>query len=165
MSIEKVARAKGAVWRVRWRDSQGRPHSRVAGRKADAQALDAELKRTKRLGKGALVDNSRETLAEFAKVWWHRYVVPNLARHTQLAYASMLDVHIIPRLGDVRLRSLTPEPIGELRAEMAATGVGDAATRKALVVLQSMLERAVEWGRVDSNPARAIRKPSQARTP
>ncbi len=164
MSIEKVARAKGAVWRVRWRDSQGRPHSSVAGRKADAQALDAELKRAKRLGKGALVDNSRETLAEFAKVWWHRYVVPNLARHTQLAYASMLDVHIIPRLGDVRLRSLTPEPIGELRAEMAATGVGDAATRKALVVLQSMLERAVEWARIDSNPARAIRKPSQART-
>ncbi len=111
-----------------------------------------------------MVDNSRETLAEFAKVWWHRYVVPNLARHTQLVYASMLDVHVIPRLGAVRLQSLTPELIGDLRADMAAAGVGDAATRKTLVVLQSMLERAVEWRRIDSNPARAIRKPSQART-
>lgn len=76
----------------------------------------------------------------------------------------MLDVHIIPRLGEVKLRSLTAELVGELRAEMAAAGVGDAAARKTLVVLQSMLERAVEWRRIDSNPAKAIRKPSQART-
>lgn len=164
MSIEKVDRASGPVWRVRWRDAQGRPHSRVVGRKSDAQVLDAELTRAKRLGSAALIDNSRETLGEFARVWWHRYAVPNLQRHTQLTYASMLDVHIIPRLGDVRLRSLTPDLIGELRAEMTAAGVGDAATRKALVVLQSMLERAVEWRRLDSNPARTIRKPSQGRT-
>jgi integrase len=164
MSVEKVNRATGAVWRVRWRDEHGSPHSRVVGRKGDAQALDAELKRAKRLGAVAPIDTSRETVGEFAKVWWARYVVPNLARHTQLSYASMLDVHIIPRLGDVRLRSLTPDLVGELRAEMAAGGVGDAATRKTLVVLQSMLERAVEWRRIDSNPAKLIRKPSQART-
>jgi integrase len=164
MSVERVTRASGAVWRVRWRDEVGRPHSRTVGRKGDAQALDAELKRSKRLGGVSPIDTSRETVGEFAKVWWHRYVVPNLQRHTQLAYASMLDVHIIPRLGEVRLRSLTPELIGELRAEMAAACVGEAATRKTLVVLQSMLERAVEWRRIDSNPAKLIRKPSQART-
>ena len=32
-----------------------------------------------------------------------------------------------------------------MRAEMASAGVGDAATRKTLVLLQSILERAVEW--------------------
>jgi len=49
VSVEKVARANEAVWRVRWRDAQGRPHSRVIGRKGDAHALDAEIKRAKRL--------------------------------------------------------------------------------------------------------------------
>jgi integrase len=44
---------------------------------------------------------------------------------------------------------------------LTAAGVGDAATRKALLVLQSMLERAVEWQRIDSNPAKLIRKPSR----
>ncbi len=163
MSVEKVQRAGGAVWRVRWRDEQGHPHSRVVGRKGDAQALDVELKRAKRLGGVAPIDPSRETMAAFARVWWTRYVVPNLARHTQLAYASMLDVHILPALGDVRLRSITPELVAQLRAEMAAHGVGDAAIRKTLVVLQSVLERAVEWRRIDSNPTRLIRKPSQVR--
>jgi integrase len=164
MSIEKVQRATGAVWRVRWRDDQGHPHSRVVGRKADAETLNQELKRSKRLGTLAPVATNHETIAEFAKLWWARYVVPNLARHTQLAYASMLDVHIIPRLGEVPLRSLTAEHLWDLRADMNAAGVGDAATRKTLVVIQSMLQRAVEWRHIDSNPAKLVRKPSQTRT-
>jgi integrase len=164
VSVEKVQRASGTVWRVRWRDPQGRPRSRVVGRKADAQALDAELKRAKRLGGTALAANNRETLAEFAQIWWQRHAVPNLQRHTLEGYASVLDIHILPRLGDVRLRSLTPELISELRAEMAAAGVGGPQTRKTLVVLQSILERAVEWRHLDANPACGIRKPSQRRT-
>jgi hypothetical protein len=111
VSVEKVKRAGGEVWRVRWRDPQGRARSRVVGRKHDAIALDAELKRSKRLGGTALASNSRETLGEFAQLWWHRHAQPNLQRHTLEHYASMLDVHIIPSLGNVRLRSLTPELI------------------------------------------------------
>ena len=164
MSIEKVKRAGAEVCRVRWRDEQGGAHSRVVGRKRDAQELDAELRRAKRLGAISPVDTERETVSEFAKTWWSRYVVPNLARHTQLNSASMLDVHIIPRLGDVRLRALTPDDVGQLRADMAADGIGEAATRKTLVVLQSMLERAVEWRRMENNPVKAVRKPSQIRT-
>jgi integrase len=164
MSIEKVQRATGAVWRVRWRDEQGHPHSRVVGRKADVETLNQELKRSKRLGTLAPVATNHETIAEFAKLWWARYVIPNLARHTQLAYASMLDVHIIPRLGEVPLRSLTAEHLWDLRADMNTAGVGDAATRKTLVVIQSMLQRAVEWRHIESNPAKLVRKPSQTRT-
>jgi integrase len=164
VSVEKVQRASGTVWRVRWRDAQGRPRSRVVGKKGDAQAIDAELKRAKRLGGTALATNSRETLAEFAELWWRRHAAPNLQRHTLAGYASMLDVHIIPRIGQVRLQSLSPEIVGDFRAEMAATGVGDPAIRKTLSLLQSILERAVEWRHLDSNPARGIRKPSQRRT-
>lgn len=145
MSVERVQRTGGPVWRVRWRDEQGRARSRVVGRKADADALDQKLKRSKRLGALAPVVTSHETVGEFAKLWWARYVVPNLALHTQLAYASMLDVHIIPRIGDYQLRSLTAEVLRDLRADMNAAGTGDAATRKTLVVIQSMLARAVEW--------------------
>jgi integrase len=47
---------------------------------------------------------------------------------------------------------------------MTADGVGDPAVRKALTVLQSILQRAVELRRIDRNPVRDVRKPSQART-
>jgi integrase len=164
MSVEKIQRASGPVWRVRWRDEQGRARSRVVGRKADALALDTDLKRAKRLGASAPVANQRETLAEFSKLWWARHAAPNLARHTREGYASALDVHIIPRLGNTRLQALSTEMISDMRADMTAGGVGDPATRKVLTILQSILERAVEWRHLDSNPARPVRKPSQQRT-
>jgi len=164
VSVEKVKRASGTVWRVRWRDPQGRPRSKVVGKKADAAAMDTELKRSKRLGGTALAANSRETLAEFAQLWWRRHAAPNLERNTLNGYASMLDIHVIPRLGDVRLQALSPEMIGDLRAEMAAAGVGNPTIRKTLTLLQSILEHAVAWRHLDSNPARGIRKPSQRRT-
>lgn len=166
MSVEKVQRAAGPVWRVRWRDDDGKPHSRVIGRKTDALAFDEELKRAKRLGNVIPLNNDDpgETVAEFAKTWWSRYVIPSLSRHTQLAYASMLDVHIIPRIGDLPLKDATAETIWQLRADMTNNGVGDPATRKTLVVLQSMLQRAVEWDRITTNPAKLVKKPSQTRT-
>ena len=91
-------------------------------------------------------------------------MIPSLSRHTQLNYASMLDVHVIPAIGQVPLTKVTAETIWQLRADMAKAGVGDSATRKTLVTLQSMLQRAVEWGRIDSNPAKLVRKPPATRT-
>jgi len=146
------------------RDGHEQAHSRVVGRKRDADALDQELRRAKRLGAAAPINTSSETLEEFAKLWWSRHVAPNLARHTREGYASALDVHLIPRIGDYRLSQLTVEVISDLRAAMTAHGVGDTAVRKALTVLQSILQRAVEWRRIDRNPVRDVRKPSQART-
>ena len=35
--------------------------------------------------------------------------------------------------------------------------------RRTMVILQGVLERAVEWQRIPANPARAVRKPPQRR--
>jgi hypothetical protein len=57
MSVERLRRNSGAVvWRVRWRDARGRNRSRVIGRKRDAEAFDAEIKRRKRVGDLAALD-------------------------------------------------------------------------------------------------------------
>ena len=62
MSIERLERKNGNVYRVRWRDELGQAHSRVVGRKRDADALYQELKRAKRLGAAAPINTSFETL-------------------------------------------------------------------------------------------------------
>lgn len=99
MSVERAKRSGADVWRVRWRDEQGRARSRVVGRKRDADALDAELRRAKRLGDTTLLDNRNDTVSDLAQLWSRRHAVPNLERATRETYASILDVHIIPRLG------------------------------------------------------------------
>ena len=80
MSIERVSRKGGAVWRVRWRDELGRERSKVLGRKADAQVFDAEITRSKRIGSLPMLDAGQETLGEFVERWWALYAVTHFRR-------------------------------------------------------------------------------------
>jgi integrase len=163
MSVERVTRRSGVVWRVRWRDNSGRERSRVLGRKRDAVLFDAEIKRRKRAGDLDLVDVGKQTLAEFVEEWWNLYAQPNLAPATLELYAMLWDKHVLPQLGDLWLRDLTPERIEEFRARLVASGAGPVSIRKALVLLQGVLQRAVEWQRIPHNPARLVRKPPAGR--
>lgn len=164
MSIEKVTRKSGAVvWRVRWREAD-RNRARTFDRKADAARFETEVRRRQQTGDLPPVEGGRETLATFAEKWWKTYAVPNLASKTRRVYAELWDRHIGPRLGTVALRELTPELIASFRADLTAAGVGDPTVRKTLAFLQGVLQRAVEWRRIDSNPVKAVRKPPQRKT-
>lgn len=73
MSVERVKRKGGeVVWRVRWRDGGRRNRSCVLGRKRDAEAFDAEIRRRKRTGELAALDGGRETLDEYVAGTWSR---------------------------------------------------------------------------------------------
>lgn len=162
MSIERVSRKHGVVWRVRWRDSD-RNRARTFDRKADATAFEADIRRRKRVEDLASLDAGRETLQEFAEEWWQLHALLNLAPATLANYATLWDAHVLPRLGAMRLRDLNPEVIARFRADLTRSGVGDASVRKVLAILQGALQRAVEWRRIPVNPCRSVRKPSQRR--
>jgi integrase len=163
MSIERIERKDGGVvWRVRWRQA-GQNRSKVLGRKRDAEAFDAELRRKRRTGELAALDAGKETLAEFGQEWWQLYGEPNLAASTLKVYAILWDTHVLPRLGSLRLREITPSIVTRFRLELEAEGVGGASIHKAMTLLQGVLQRACEWDRLASNPARAVRKPIPAR--
>jgi integrase len=148
---------------VRWRDERGRNRSKVLGRKRDAEAFDAEVRRMKRTRELGRLDAGKQTLAQFGEEWWELHAQPNLARKTQELYAMLWDLHILPRLGGLALRDLTPETIQGFRVELEAAGTGPVSLRKALTLLHGVLQRGVEWGRIPFNPAAAVRKPKAVR--
>jgi integrase len=162
VSIERVSRKRGTGWRVRWRDG-ARNRARTFDRKADAVAFEAEVRRRRVAGDLRPLEAGRETLQEFAEEWWRLHALPNLARTTLASYASLWDAHVLPRLGATPLRELDPLSLAAFRAELTAAGVGPAAVRRVMVILQGVLERAVEWQHIPANPARAVRKPPQRR--
>lgn len=163
MSVEPVDRKGGRVYRVRWRDEAG-AHSRVIGRKRDAEAFDAELKRRRRLGGVVDLERGVQTLAAFAEnEWWELYAVPHLAERTRASYASVWDLHILPHLGDYRLRDLTPQLIEKFVGQLRKAGTGDPTIYRALMVLQGVCRRAVEWGHLTTNPVSLVRKPTVRR--
>ena len=158
MSIERVQRDGGVVWRVRWRDGD-RNRSKVLGRKKDAEAFDAEIKRRKRTGEFSAVDAGKQTLAEFAEEWWRVHAVPNLSRRTREVYASLWDLHVLPRIGGLQLRELNVETAQRFAADLAVAGVGPASRRKTLRARRRGAPAGRRVGRIPSNPMRAVRKP------
>jgi integrase len=158
VSIERVERSGGVVYRVRWRDAAGRNRSRVLGRKRDAEAFDAEVKRRKRTGELGLMDAGRETLDEYVTGTWVSTHAAHLAPRTRKTYASTYDRHISPRLGSTRLRELDPELIAAFQADLIRAGTGPHAMRKAMTLLGGILQRAAEGRRIHYNPQRVVRK-------
>jgi len=164
MSVHKRTYRSGRVAHyVRWRDEGGEQRTRTFDRKRDADDFDADLRRRRRLGELGMLDAGRETLDEFAKDWWRLHAEPNLARSTRVSYADLYDRHVLPRLGLVELRAITPELLEQTIADMRAAGVGEATIRRSLAIVQSILSRAVVYRRIASNPAAAIRKPTSRR--
>lgn len=156
MSIER----RGDGWRVRWRDPSGTPRSRQFDTKRDAAAWDGEVKRRRRVGELGLLDAGAQTLAQFGEEWWQTYALAKLAPSTRETYAYLYDKHVLPTLGAVRLRDLSPEHIDHLVAELVAKGLAPGTVTKIVgSVLQGILQRAVEWRRIPANPCSLVRKP------
>ena len=154
-----------AVWRARWRDETGAERSKTFDRAADARAWEAKVRMMKRGGALAELDAGTETLAEFVEEWWLVYAGPNLERSTLRTYAQLWNGHALSRLGHRQLRQLTPQTIARFRAELEGAGVGNEAIRKTMTMLQGVLQRAVEWGRVSSNAVKMTRKPPKKYRP
>ena len=163
MSIHKRTHKTGPVWKVQWRDDTGRQRARTFTRKADAQAWDAKIKLAKRQGDLIALDAGRQSLADFIEEWWALYAEVHLAPATLVGYRHLRDRHLIPRLGKAQLRAITPEMLHRVQTEMLTDGVGTETTRRAFAMLQGILERAAEWGRLQRNPVRHLRKPRQAK--
>ena len=162
MSIERTA---GGKWKVRYRTG-GRGSTRLAktfDRKRDAELFEADIRRRKALGELALLDGRRQTLDDLARDWYELYAAPNLAANTLNKYRRMLANHVLPKLGGMKASEITPDVLARFRAELEREGVGRDSVRVSLVVVQAIFRRAIEWGRLSTNPAMAVRKPSGRR--
>lgn len=159
MSVEKV---RAGEWRVRWRDESNRERSKVIGPKRDAQAYDAEIKRRKRLGEAASMDDGKLTVDELAEKWWREHA-RGLAESTRRTYAHVYDKHLKDRIGSSAIRSVTTARVVSLKADLQDEGVGLAAIAKALVVGQSIFAHAVRCGYREQNPFTAVAKPNGKR--
>jgi integrase len=147
-------------WEVRFLEG-GRYRARSFDRKGDAQDwIDAE-KRRRQLGWVPSSTAGRITLAAFVEEWWRVYAIPNLKRATRDSYANVWNRHLRPRIGSYPLREITPATVEDLRAELHAKGVGDPTVRRALVLLQGILKRAVVRGELATNPVVLVSKPRQ----
>lgn len=85
----------------------------------------------------------------------------HVERSTAAEYRRLLNKLIAPRLGTVELDDLTPDAVQSWVNGLTAT-YSPVTIRKALVLLRSAMEQAVERDRLRKNPTRGVKAPKQS---
>jgi integrase len=143
MSVRKRAwttrrgEAKEA-WIVDYTDQQGDRHIETFERKKDADARHATVKVNVRQGTHTAPSKSI-TVAEAAEGWIKRAEADGRERGTIEGYREHARLHILPRIGKVKLANLTPAKVEAFRDDLLDK-LSRPLARKVLVSFKSLLK-------------------------
>lgn len=145
-------------WRARYRDAARKEHARHFGRKIDAQRWLDEV--TTSVNTGMYVDptRSRATVGVVAEAWRE---TPSWAESTRARNVSILEAHILPRWGNVKLSDVQHEDVQAWINGLGRDGMAGGTVRKTHGALNGVLKLAVKGKRLAVNPAADVELPRQ----
>lgn len=152
--LARKARADGR-WAASYVGSDGRRHYISGQTKADAREKLGSALRDK--AQGLFVAGPSQTVAQFLADWLRQ--VPLRPRSRQ-RYEGVIRLHIVPAIGDVPLRKLTPQHIARIYVELAERG---RSAHNVHAVLSGAMKQAVQWNLIARNPVAAVRSPKSTR--
>lgn len=116
-----------------------------------ALARYLETERLAATGKGLPAGSSNMLFAEFSEIWWEG-VEQTLSPATRIKWRGILDQHLIPTFGAVRLKHLSGDRIGRHLGDRRRAGAAANTAIATRTVLQHLLNRATDWHYLDRNP-------------
>jgi integrase len=161
------------VWVARWREDVlcedgkvGRIlRSVVLGSVADLPTRkDAQVRLDEELrgvNQGTVRRESSMLLGTFAEEQWKTLVLPTLKLSTQHGYKTVLTKHLLPYWRDWRLRDIGRQDVQQWVADRFRRQLGWQTVRNAWTLLSGILETAVEYGYLWTNPARGVKFPEK----
>lgn len=154
MSIHERTNTK-YPYQVRWRE-EGRQRARSF--RTEKEAIVWEGKVTDRLSLGAHApeEPSRMRLDEWRERWIDVYS-PRWAERTLLMRADLIDRHVTPHLGGVRLRDLGRRRIATWQRDLLNRGATPATVNAVTRVLSACLKDAAAEGLVPANPCKGLK--------
>jgi len=158
--MASISRRADGQWRARHRDPAGKEHARHFARKIDAQHwLDSV---TTAVRTGAYVDPNagRLSVGEWAPQWLAAQA--HLRPTTRSRYQGILNTHVLPSWGQVRLSDVTNAQVQGWVAQLGARGLAPATVRKTFRVLSLVFALAVKDGRLARNPCTGANLPRPA---
>src|ERR1700720_3528123 len=126
---------RNKVWGGRWWeetiDGEGKPvrvrRSEILGEvaelRSERQAAKILTQRMKDINGDHYSFLATRKFVDFVRVDWEPVMLPTMKYATQKSYAYFLRVHLIPALGDFRLRDIDREPIQTVLNAKLATGL------------------------------------------
>lgn len=127
-------------------------HTRQEAQRALAEALRAQQY-------GVLNPGPTQTVEEFLRRWLEETARPSVRDSTYRSYRRLAELHIIPRLGRIRLTALTPQHVQSLLNEKARSHLSPRTVHHIRAVLRCALNKAMRWGLVIRNVAELVDLP------
>ena len=129
---------KKEAWIVDYTDQDDDRHIETFARKKDADAYHATVRVD--VSKGAHTAPSKSiTVAEAAESWIKRVEADGRERSTVRQYQQHADLHIVPKIGKIKLAHLTPKKVEGFRDNLLLN-LGRPLARKVLTSLKSLLK-------------------------
>ncbi|MFC1914616.1 tyrosine-type recombinase/integrase [Chloroflexota bacterium] len=129
----------------------------IHGRKSDAQKRLNELLVS--LEKGIFTSSGNLTLAEHLHNWLKGYVKTNCSHRTLDSHQSIIEHHLIPALGQLKLKNLNPQVIQAFYGKACETLSARSVHYHHRILSQS-LKYAVRQGYIGRNPCELVDPPS-----
>jgi integrase len=137
-----------------------------AEKRKEAERALAEF--TVEIERGLVIDGKKMTFKEFVDRWLKDYAETNLAPKTLFRYKEILDSRILPSIGHIKIDQLRPTHIIEFENMLREDGirkdgrVGGLSEKTILQhhrIISSILNDAVQWQAIFSNPAARVKPP------
>ena len=124
------------------------------------EKLSKAIEESKKLD---IVRSDEYTVAEWLRLWYELYAKPNIRPTTADSYHRGIESHVIPRIGEIKLKKLTSRDIqkmyrdlqenGRLRkSKKQQNGLSNATVRGIHMMLHNALDRAVKERLILRNP-------------
>lgn len=154
MSIRERTGRPNFPYEVRWRE-EGRHRSR--GFRTEKEAVRFEGKVADRLALGAHApeEPSRAPLEDWIDRWVDSYG-PAWAERTLIQRTQVLDSHVVPMIGGVRLLDLGRKRLVTYRTDLLTRGRSPKTVNAVLRVLSACLKDAEREGLIPANPLRGL---------
>jgi len=159
---------RGVVWRIKWKDAGGRQTTETLGRadegwtrrKANAELRD-RLSDVHRHGRRKL---PAVTFASFAAEWWQAYPAARGLKHsTREGYRQILDLHLLPAFGSLKLDLIDVERVEQYAARKSRSGLASGTVNRHLNLLSLLMGGAVKRQLARVNPVPLVDRPRELR--
>jgi integrase len=135
---------------------RGKRHGKTFKHKADALAWLREMQN--QLDLGYDIQEGNLTLEKYLPQWLDRRKT-SLSPSTVYQYGQIMRDHIIPHIGEIRLKDLRLDRIERLYSDLLDSNIGVRTIRLTHAVLHNALNKAIKYGLIVRNPAQGADLP------
>ena len=115
-----------------------------------------------KIGNGLTFQGTQVTLEKFVVTWLDGKALSRRP-HTVLQYRQLVEFHILPIMGKMRLQDIQPAHLKQLYLAKKEEGRGARTVQLIHAVMHSILNQAVKEGILGRNPAAAVRRTQAGR--